>query len=200
MGHVADRLRLPVDAHHVRGQAHARRWAQAGHRPSEPDLRDKPGGLVVDYIGIAESLQAALRDYTDRDRAQQEVGAPIDEALALLEEKVEVLGELLYGCPWREALDSGSDRAKVEAIMEALNHLLGGADLELVDRFLHHTRVAGQAFTLAVSSLEAMRFRDDLAFFQRWRWNCAGLGRMRLRGLQMTSSWRRRSARSSPTR
>jgi type I restriction enzyme, R subunit len=129
-------------------------------------FRDKSGGLVVDYIGIAESLQAALSDYTDRDRARQEVGAPVDEALALLEEKVEVLGELLYGCPWREALASGTDKAKVEAIMAALEHLLGAADLQLPDRFLHHTRIATQSFTLAVSSPEALRFRDDLAFFQ----------------------------------
>jgi type I restriction enzyme R subunit len=129
-------------------------------------FRDKPGGLVVDYIGIAESLQAALSDYTDRDRARQEVGAPVDEALDLLQEKVEILGELLYGCPWREALDSGTDRAKVEAIMAALEHLLGAAELDLPDRFLHHTRIAAQAFTLAVPSPEALQFRDDLAFFQ----------------------------------
>jgi type I restriction enzyme, R subunit len=129
-------------------------------------FRDKPSGLVVDYIGIAESLRAALADYTDRDRDRQEVGAPVGEALALLEEKVEVLNELLYGCPWREALESGSDRAKVEAIMEALEHLLGASELDLPDRFLHHTRIAGQAFTLAVSSPEALRLRDDLAFFQ----------------------------------
>ncbi|MFZ5869143.1 MAG: type I restriction endonuclease subunit R [Actinomycetota bacterium] len=129
-------------------------------------FRDKPGGLVVDYIGIAESLQAALADYTDRDRTRQEVGAPVEEALALLEEKIEILGELLYGCPWREALESGSDRAKVEAIMAALEHLLGGSEMDLPDRFLHHARVAAQSFTLAVSSPEALRFRDDLAFFQ----------------------------------
>jgi type I restriction enzyme, R subunit len=125
-----------------------------------------PGGLVVDYIGIAEPLRVALADYTDRDRARQEVGAPVDEALALLEEKVEVLNELLYGCPWREALDSGTDKAKVEAIMEALEHLLGAVAMDLPDRFVHHARVAAQAFALAVSSPEALRFRDDLAFFR----------------------------------
>jgi type I restriction enzyme R subunit len=129
-------------------------------------FRDKPGGLVVDYIGIAESLQAALADYTDRDRARQEVGAPVAEALVLLEEKVEVLNEILHGSPWRQALESGSDRAKVEAIMAALEHLLGSAEADLADRFLHHTRIAGQAFTLAVSSPEALAYRDDLAFFQ----------------------------------
>src|SRR5664280_1447517 len=129
-------------------------------------FRDKPGGLVVDYIGIAESLRVALADYTDRDRNRQEVGAPVDEALALLEEKHEILCELLYGCPWREALDSGSDRARIEAIMAALEHLLGASELDLPERVLQHTRIAGQAFTLAVSSPEGLRFRDDLAFFQ----------------------------------
>jgi len=129
-------------------------------------FRDKPGGLVVDYIGIAESLRAALADYSERDRDRQEVGAPIDEVLDALEENHEICCELLFGCPWREALDSGSERARIEAIMAGLDHLLGGAELDLPDRFLRHTRNAHQAFTLAVSSPEAMRFRDDLAFFQ----------------------------------
>lgn len=121
---------------------------------------------MVDYIGIAESLRAALADYTDRDRDRHEVGALVEEALALLEEKHEILCELLYGCPWREAPDSGSDQARIEAIMAALEHLLGASELDLPDRFLQHTRIAGQAFTLAVSAPEALRFRDDLAFFQ----------------------------------
>ena len=129
-------------------------------------FRDKPGGLVVDYIGIAESLRAALVDYTDRDRARQEVGAPVEEALALLQENHEICCELLYGCPWREALESGTDRAKLEAIQEALDHLFGGEDMDLPDRFLRHVRVATQSFTLVVSSREAMAYRDDLAFFQ----------------------------------
>jgi len=128
-------------------------------------FRDKPGGLVVDYIGIAESLRAALVDYTDRDRTLEQAGAPVEEALAVLEEHHEVCCDLLYGCPWREALDSASDWARVEAIKAAVDHLLSG-DLDLVERFLHHSRVAHQSFVVAVSSPEAMRYRDDLAFFQ----------------------------------
>jgi type I restriction enzyme R subunit len=127
-------------------------------------FRDKPGGLVVDYIGIAESLQAALADYTDRDRSLEQAGAPIEEALAALEEHHEICSELLHGCPWREALQSASDWARVEAIKAAVDHLLGG-DVDLAERFIHHSRVAHQAFTLAVSLPEANRFRDDLAFF-----------------------------------
>ena len=50
--------------------------------------------------------------------------------------------------------------------MEALEHLLGAVAVDLPDRFVHRARVAAQAFALAVSSPEALRFRDDLAFFQ----------------------------------
>jgi hypothetical protein len=67
--------------------------------------------------------------------------------------------ELLYGCPWREALESG-DRAKLEAIQEALDHLFAGLNMDLPDRFLQHVRVATQSFTLVVSSPEAMAYPD----------------------------------------
>jgi len=83
-----------------------------------------------------------------------------------LEENHEICCELLYGCPWREALESGTDRAKLEAIQEALDHLFGREDMDLPDRFRHHVRVATQSFALAVSLPEAMAYRDDLAFFQ----------------------------------
>jgi len=129
-------------------------------------FRDKPGGLVVDYIGIAENLRSALADYTERDKERKELGAPLDEALFVLEEAHELCDELLYGCPWREALSSGSERARLEAVMAALDHLLGGKDEELPERFLRQERRARQAFALVVASPEAARFRDDLAFFQ----------------------------------
>ncbi|MGH9131250.1 MAG: type I restriction endonuclease subunit R [Acidimicrobiales bacterium] len=127
---------------------------------------DKPGGLVVDYIGIAESLRAALADYTARDRANEEMGAPVTEALAVLVEAHEVCCELLFGCPWREALDSGSDQARIEALMEALELLLGGQELELPERFAHHERRARQSFAICAALPEAGALRDDLAFFQ----------------------------------
>ena len=128
-------------------------------------FRDKPGGVVVDYIGIAESLRSALADYTQRDREREEVGAPIDEALAALEEHHEICCELLYGCPWREALESGSNKARLDAIMVAFDHLMGQGDSEPSERFLRHSRMARQAFSLAVSCPEAQRYKADLAFF-----------------------------------
>jgi type I restriction enzyme R subunit len=129
-------------------------------------FRDKSGGLVVDYIGIAESLRSALADYTARDREREEVGAPVAEAFTAMAEAHEVCTELLFGCPWREALDSGSDKARIEALMEALNFLLGGAEMDLPDRFAHHERLARQAFSICATLPEAAAYRDDLAFFQ----------------------------------
>ncbi len=128
-------------------------------------FRDKPGGLVVDYIGIAESLQAALTDYTDRDRVQGQAGAPVEAGLTALEEHHEICCDLLYGCPWREALASASELARVEAIAAAVDHLSSGDD-DLGDRFRFHTRKAHQGFTLAISLPEVSRYRDDLAFFE----------------------------------
>jgi type I restriction enzyme R subunit len=125
----------------------------------------KSGGLVVDYIGIAESLRAALADYSARDREHEGVGAPIDEVLMALEEHHERCRELLFGCPWREALTSGTNQARVEALMAAVDHLLRDGDPEPSDQFVRHCRMARQAFNLAVSSPEAMKYRDDLAFF-----------------------------------
>ena len=63
--HVAHRLRRAVPAHDVRRQADARPRPDAGHRPREPRLPDKPGGLVVDYLGLADELKQALATYTE---------------------------------------------------------------------------------------------------------------------------------------
>ncbi|MHB1640056.1 MAG: type I restriction endonuclease subunit R [Candidatus Dormibacteria bacterium] len=128
-------------------------------------FREKGGGLVVDYIGIAESLRAALQDYTERDRDRNDVGDTLDRALDALQEHWELCCSFLYGFPWREELASGSPQAFLEAIAGATRFLLSG-DLDLPDLFIKHARMANQAFTLAVSLADSKRYRDDLAFFQ----------------------------------
>ena len=92
--------------------------------------------------------------------------APVQEAFTVLTEAHEVCCQLLFGCPWREALDSGSDRARIEALMEAFNFLLGGGEEDLPERFSHEERRARQAFTICASLPEAAAFREDLGFFQ----------------------------------
>ena len=70
-------------------------------------FRDKGGGLVVDYIGIAESLRRALQEYTDRDQESKNVGDTLDRAMDALQEHHEVCCELLYGFPWPQTPRAG---------------------------------------------------------------------------------------------
>jgi type I restriction enzyme R subunit len=128
-------------------------------------FRDKPSGLVVDYIGVAESLRAALASYTDRDREAKEVGALSEEGLYALQEHIEICRERLWGCAWREALESAAHDARLQALTETENHLLEGTK-ESRELFIASARKAGQAWTLCTSNPKALEFRDDLSFFQ----------------------------------
>ncbi|HZX20667.1 MAG TPA: DEAD/DEAH box helicase, partial [archaeon] len=58
-------------------------------------FKDKPGGLIVDYIGVATELKKALADYTEKDK--KDTGIPLEEAVALMEEKYEIVKELFHG-------------------------------------------------------------------------------------------------------
>ena len=121
-------------------------------------FRDKPGGLVVDYIGIAESLCEPRSPTTPSGTATARRSAPRSRRPWLSSRRntrsaASCSTAVRGGRRWTPA----SDRARIEAIMAALEHLLGAAEMDLPDRFLHHARDRSQAFTLAVSSPEALR-------------------------------------------
>jgi type I restriction enzyme, R subunit len=131
-------------------------------------FRDKPGGLVVDYIGIADDLRMALADYTDRDRARQDVGRSVaDDAVPHLLEKHEVICAMLSEHDWREKAESGADRGYLEAISECVNFLLG--DDALRERYLTQVKDLLGFFAIAVPHPSALDIRDDVAFFQAVR-------------------------------
>ncbi|MER7968227.1 type I restriction endonuclease subunit R [Streptomyces sp. NPDC096080] len=126
----------------------------------------KPSGLVVDYIGIAENLRSALADYTARDR--DKAGVPIDEQRDRLIEKHEILSGMLHGCPWRDMLASGSPRARLEALADAVDFILGGGqhgEGGLAERFRSEAREADRAFSVIPQHPVAVQLRDDFAFF-----------------------------------
>jgi type I restriction enzyme R subunit len=106
---------------------------------------------VVDYIGVAESLRAALASYTDRDREAKEVGSLSEEGLYALQEHIEICRERLWGCAWKEALESAAHDARLQALTEAENHLLEGTK-ESRELFIASARKAGQAWTLCTSN------------------------------------------------
>ncbi|MEQ1730447.1 MAG: type I restriction endonuclease subunit R, partial [Vicinamibacterales bacterium] len=121
-------------------------------------FRDKPGGLVVDYIGVANELKAALRDYTQaKGRGKPTLAA--EEALAILLEKMEVLHDLLHG------LDYAEFRAQAWQLLPGVaNHILGLEDGK--KRFADTVLAATKAFALCCTLDEALNHRDELAFLQ----------------------------------
>ena len=121
-------------------------------------FKDKPGGLVVDYIGIANELKAALKDYT---QAQGKGRPTIDaaEALHVLLEKMEVLHGLLHGCDYAEF------RTQAWSLLPRVaNHVLGQDDGK--QRFADAVLAATKAFALCCTLDAALAHRDELAFLQ----------------------------------
>lgn len=128
-------------------------------------FRDKPGGLVVDSIGLAEELRQALVDYTESGGTGQ-TAIDQDAAVAVLREKYEVVRDLFYGFDW--ALWVGGTPAQRLGLLGAgQEHILGQVDGK--DRLLVAVTELSQAFALAVPHEETKRIRDDVAFFQAVR-------------------------------
>ncbi|WP_265946584.1 type I restriction endonuclease subunit R [Dechloromonas sp. A34] len=121
-------------------------------------FKDKQGGLVVDYIGIANELKSALREYTNSNgRGRPTVDAA--EAYAVLAEKLDILRGLLHGFDYSDFLCAGHKR-----LAGAANHVLGLKDGK--KRFADTALAMSKAFTLCCTLDEAKAVREELAFFQ----------------------------------
>ncbi|WP_442513501.1 type I restriction endonuclease subunit R [Pseudomonas promysalinigenes] len=121
-------------------------------------FKDKQGGLVVDYIGIANELKAALKEYTaSNGRGRPTVDAY--EAYAVLEEKLDVLRSLLHGFDYSDFLTGGH-----KLLAGAANHVLGLEDGK--KRFADNALAMSKAFTLCCTLDEAKAVREEVAFLQ----------------------------------
>ncbi|MES4683270.1 type I restriction endonuclease subunit R [Pseudomonas aeruginosa] len=121
-------------------------------------FKDKQGGLVVDYIGIANELKAALKEYTaSKGRGRPTVDA--HEAYAVLEEKLDVLRSLLHGFDYSDYLIGGH-----KLLAGAANHVLGLEDGK--KRFADNALAMSKAFTLCCTLDEAKAVREEVAFLQ----------------------------------
>ena len=124
-------------------------------------FKDKPGGLVVDYIGIADELKKALAEYTEGDR--KEVGIPQEEAVALMLEKYEIVSALLEGFNYKSFFKA-APKDKMSIIASAMDHILAQKDGK--ERFVKYTTDLLWAFALSVPNEDALKIRDDVGFFQ----------------------------------
>jgi len=128
-------------------------------------FRDKPGGLVVDYLGLAHELKRALATYTE-SRGTGRPAIEQSEAVAAMLEKYEVCCNLFHGFD-RSAWITGTPQERVSLLPAAQEHVLAQENGK--ERFLGAVRELSQAFALAVPHEEALAIRDDLAFFQAVR-------------------------------
>jgi type I restriction enzyme R subunit len=123
-------------------------------------FRDKPGGLIVDYIGIAHNLRTALADYSPSDRDQ--AGVPIEQVIAVLLEKHDIITAMLHDVTW-DASPTLSAAERLAELKRVMDFVL--ADPDLRTRFTDQTLALLKAFALAGGSDETMAIRDDVRFF-----------------------------------
>ena len=128
-------------------------------------FRDKPGGLIVDYLGLAHELKRALATYTESGGTGR---TTVDqaEAVAVMLEKYEVCCGLFHGFDYSGWVD-GTPAVRVGLLPGAQEHILAQEDGK--ERCLRAVHELSQAFALAVPHEEAIRIRDDVAFFQAVR-------------------------------
>ena len=128
-------------------------------------FQDKPGGLVVDYLGLAHELKKALATYTESGGTGK---TAIDqmEAVELLLEKYEVCCGIMHGFDWSLWV-AGTPVQRLGLLPPAQEHVLSQKDGK--ERFLSVVQDLSRAFALAVPHAEALRIRDDVAFFQAVR-------------------------------
>ncbi|QQS42213.1 MAG: type I restriction endonuclease subunit R [Acidobacteriota bacterium] len=125
-------------------------------------FRDKPGGLVVDYLGLAPELKKALATYTESG-GRGATALDQEEAVAVMIEKYEVCAGLFHGFD-REKWVTGTPQEKLQVLPAAQEHILAQENGK--DRLIQSVRDLSKAFALAVPHAEAMKIRDDVGFFQ----------------------------------
>lgn len=128
-------------------------------------FRDKPGGLVVDYLGLADALKKALSEYTESG-GKGDTAINQEEAVALMLEKYELCCNLFHGFDWT-LWTRGRPDEKLSILPAAQEHILAQDDGK--NRILKTVTELSQAFALAVPHERALEIRDDVGFFQAVR-------------------------------
>ncbi|MHB2029624.1 MAG: type I restriction endonuclease subunit R, partial [Acidimicrobiales bacterium] len=127
-------------------------------------FKDKPGGLVVDYLGIADELRKALAEYSEQDKNR--AGVPIDEAVRLTQKHYEIVRDMFHGFDSKPYY-AGTPDERLKVIPMAMQHVLALEDGE--KRYLKAVTDLSKAFALSVPDQRALAIRDEVGFFQAVR-------------------------------
>lgn len=124
--------------------------------------KDKPGGLIVDYLGIAADLKKALSFYSDSGGK----GDPTilqEQAVQLMLEKIEVVSNMFHGFPYEDYFLADVSK-KLSMILAAEEHILGLDDGK--KRYINEVTALSKAFAIAIPNDQAMDVKDEISFFQ----------------------------------
>jgi len=124
--------------------------------------KDKPGGLVVDYLGIASDLKKALAFYSDSG-GKGDPAVTQEKAVQLMLEKLEVVSQMYYGFSYEDYFDAGTSR-KLSIILAAEDHILGLENGK--KRYIDEVMALSIAFAIAIPHEQAMDVKDEVSFFQ----------------------------------
>ena len=125
-------------------------------------FKDKPGGLIVDYLGLADNLKKALANYT-ASKGRGSLTQTQEQAVAILKEKFEVVTTFLHH--FDNALFwTGTPGERLNTLLGAQNHVLGLEDGK--KRYIQAVTEMGRAFALAVPHDDALALRDRIGFYQ----------------------------------
>ncbi|MGJ0167182.1 type I restriction endonuclease subunit R [Staphylococcus hominis] len=125
-------------------------------------FKDKPGGLIVDYVGIAESLKEALKEYTESDQAQTAIDT--DKAVELMLLKYDVIQDMLYNLDYSK-FNSEKKSERYYTISDTMDYVIGLGEDER-QRFIKTVTELGKAFALCATEPSAQELNDEIAFFK----------------------------------
>jgi type I restriction enzyme R subunit len=123
-------------------------------------FKDKQGGLIVDYIGIAENLKDALAQYTENDR--KTTGVDTEVAASVLVERLEQIKDLLHGCDYSKFF-TGSPKDKMQAIVETMDYVIGLRD-DGKKEYLKLATELARAYSLCATTDTAERLNLEVSF------------------------------------
>ena len=128
-------------------------------------FRDKPGGLIVDYVPVTGNLKAALKTYTE-SQGKGGIVLDIKEAVALMLLKHEVVSQMYHGFSY-QGYETAPVGKKLDIILEAEEHILSLENGK--ERYLKEVSSLSKAYALSKTETEAKEIANDVAFFQSVR-------------------------------
>ncbi|MBT4551800.1 DUF3387 domain-containing protein, partial [bacterium] len=124
--------------------------------------KDKTGGLVVDYLGIASDLKKALSFYSDSG-GKGDPAVTQEKAVQMMLEKLEIVAQMFHGFEYEKYFNADTSR-KLSLILGAEEHILGLEDGR--KRFINEVAALSQVFSIAIPHEQAMDVKDEISFFQ----------------------------------